>query len=72
MFLLNILYIPEFILTFGALTILLVSVFLKSKSFKFSLYASVFLLFFTFIIVLINHGNNFFNYQPLFISNSFI
>ena len=72
MFIINLLAIPEIFISLNSLIILLISVFLKKQSFKFSLYASIVILVCGIFLIIANIDNSYFNYKYLFSSNPFI
>tara|TARA_Y100000590_G_scaffold167500_3_gene191711 strand:+ start:516 stop:1955 length:1440 start_codon:yes stop_codon:yes gene_type:complete len=72
MFIINLIAVPEIFISLNSLIILLISVFLKKQSFKFSLYASIIILIFGIFLIILNIDNSYFNYKYLFSSNPFI
>ena len=69
---LNIIIIPELFFITSILTILLVSTFLKTTSFKFSFYSSIIILIILSVLIIVGNLNTYLNYEFLFTSSPFI
>ena len=57
---------PEFFLTLGTLTVLLISVFLQKNAYKFSYSFSIFLLILVFFLVYFEDSYGYLNYNLFF------